>query len=135
MAPNDASDVQYLDIPDLLSIAESVLNIEAEALLEVVDVPVAELALHAPAAMSCGVEFYPELGTKAAILCTRLVQFRPLPEGGKRVAYLSVIEFLERNGRQMACASIADVVTTMSAIEAGTITLTELEAWIKRQMR
>ncbi|HEY8735691.1 MAG TPA: Fic family protein [Candidatus Dormibacteraeota bacterium] len=61
-------------------------------------VALAESALAAPAASYGGVEFYPHLHQKAAILYSRLVRNHPLPDGNKRVAFICMNEFLERNG-------------------------------------
>lgn len=44
------------------------------------------------------VEFYPDLATKAAVLCTRIVKNHPLPDGNKRVGFVCMIEFCLRNG-------------------------------------
>jgi len=52
-----------------------------------------------PAASFGDVEFYPDLVTKAAVLCTRIVKNHPLVDGNKRVGFVCMIEFLLRNGR------------------------------------
>lgn len=54
--------------------------------------------MHAPAASFGGVDFYPDLASKAAVLCIHLVKNHPFPDGNKRVAFLAMIEFVERNG-------------------------------------
>ena len=58
----------------------------------------ADSALHAPAAEFGGVEFYPDLARKTAVLASRLIRNHPLPDGNKRVAYLCALEFVARNG-------------------------------------
>jgi death-on-curing protein len=58
----------------------------------------AESALHSAAASFDGVEFYPDLATKAAVLCTRIVKNHPLPDGNKRVGFVDMIEFCLRDG-------------------------------------
>jgi death on curing protein len=134
MTTNPAPGVQYLDVADYLLIAEPVVGLDAAALLDEADIELAELALHAPAAASSGVEFYADLVTKAAVLCVRLVQFRTLPSGNKRVAYLCMIELLERNGRRVASRPVDEVVQMMTAIEQNAISLSELADWIKAQL-
>ena len=90
--------VDYLDLADFLAISEIVLGQPAEDIAFVSRLELAESALHAPAASFGGVEFYPDLVTKAAVLCTRIVKNHPLPDGNKRVGFVSMIEFCLRNG-------------------------------------
>jgi death-on-curing protein len=81
---------QYLDLADYLLIAEAVLGVPAETIARWPGVGLAESALHAPAMGFGGVEFYPKVIDKAAVLCARLARNHPLPDGNKRVAYLAV---------------------------------------------
>lgn len=90
--------VDYLDLADFLAISEIVLGQSAEDIAYVSRLELAESALHAPAASFGGVEFYPDLIMKAAVLCTRIVKNHPLPDGNKRVGFVSLIEFCLRNG-------------------------------------
>ena len=88
----------YLDLADFLAISEIVLGQPAEDIAFVSRLELTESALHAPAASFGGVEFYPDLVVKAAVLCTRIVKNHPLPDGNKRVGFVSMIEFCLRNG-------------------------------------
>ena len=90
--------VAYLDLADFLAIGELVLGNPAEEIARVSRLELAESALHAPAAAFGGIEFYPDLAIKAAVLCTRLVKNHPLPDGNKRVGFVCMIEFCLRNG-------------------------------------
>ena len=90
--------VAYLDVADFLAISELVLDQSAENIAHVSRLELADSALHAPAASFGGVEFYPGLVTKAAVLCTRIVKNHPLPDGNKRVGFVCMIEFCLRNG-------------------------------------
>ncbi|MCO6006323.1 type II toxin-antitoxin system death-on-curing family toxin [Actinoallomurus purpureus] len=89
---------RYLDLADLLIIAEAVLEMPAEKLAYSCRLALAESAAHAPAASYDGVDFYPDLPTKAAVLCIHLAKNHPFPDGNKRVAFLSMIELMERSG-------------------------------------
>jgi death on curing protein len=62
---------EYLDLADYLLIAETVLGIPAERVAGWPGVGSAESALNAPAAGYGGVEFYPDVIDKAAVLCVR----------------------------------------------------------------
>ena len=90
--------VAYLDVADFLAISELVLDQSAENIAHVSRLELADSALHAPGASFGGVEFYPGLVTKAAVLCTRIVKNHPLPDGNKRVGFVCMIEFCLRNG-------------------------------------
>lgn len=90
--------VGYLDLADFLAISELVLNQPADDIARISRLELAESALHAPAASFGGVEFYPDLATKAAVLCTRIVKNHPLLDGNKRVGFVCMIEFCLRNG-------------------------------------
>jgi death-on-curing protein len=91
--------VEYLDLGDFLVIAEEVLGVSADDIASSSRLDLAESALHSPAATFGDVEFYPDLATKAAVLCTRIVKNHPLIDGNKRVGFVCMIEFLLRNGR------------------------------------
>jgi death-on-curing protein len=90
--------VDYLDLADFLAISELVLGQTAEDIAFVSRLELAESALHAPGASFGGVEFYPDLVVKAAVLCTRIVKNHPLPDGNKRVGFVCMVEFCLRNG-------------------------------------
>lgn len=70
----------------------------AEDLARITRLDLAESALHAPAATFGGVEFYPDLASKSAVLCSRIIRNHPLPDGNKRLGYLCALEFVARNG-------------------------------------
>jgi hypothetical protein len=73
--------VEYLDLADYLLIAEAVLGVPAETIAGWPGIGLADSALHAPAMGFGGVEFYPDLIDKAAVLCARLARNHPLPDG------------------------------------------------------
>jgi death on curing protein len=89
----------YLELADYLLIAERVLGLPAEVIANFDRIGLAESALAAPQAGFGGVEAYPDLATRAAVLCWHLVKNHPLPDGNKRCAFLATVEFVERNGR------------------------------------
>jgi hypothetical protein len=85
--PSPPLDVRYLDLADYLYLAGAALDVAPEARFDVADLGLAESALHAPAATFAGVEFHPDLVTKAAALVTRLAKNHALPDGDKRAAF------------------------------------------------
>jgi death-on-curing protein len=126
-------DVRYLDLADYLYLAGAALDVAPEALFDVADLGLAESALHAPAATFAGVEFYPDLVTKARVLLVHLAKNHPLPDGNKRAAYLAMIEFLARNGRRFLAADVDATIDMMVKIAGSEVDQAEVEDWIRRQ--
>jgi death-on-curing protein len=127
--------VEYLDLADYLLIAEAVLGVAAEEIARWPGIGLAASALHAPAAVFEGVEFYPDVIDKAAVLCVRLARNHPLPDGNKRVAYLALLEFLARNGVAWTPPSVEETVATIEEVAAGRISERELAEWLRRTRR
>ena len=123
--------MEYLDLADYLLIAEAVLGVPAEEIALWPGIGLADSALHAPAADFKGVELYPNVIDKAAVLCVRLARNHPLPDGNKRVAYLAMVEFLARNGVEWMPPSVDETVATMEGVAAGNISEHELADWLR----
>lgn len=126
---------EYLDLADYLLIAEAVLGVPAEEIARWPGIGLAESALHAPAAGFEGVEFYPDVTDKAAVLCLRLARNHPLPDGNKRVAYLALVEFLARNGIEWIPPSVEETVATIEGVAAGRVSEAELADWLRKTRR
>ncbi|MEX6430190.1 MAG: type II toxin-antitoxin system death-on-curing family toxin [Ferrimicrobium sp.] len=73
--------IKYLGLGDYLTIAELILGIDGELLAKGVGIGLVDSALAAPQASFDGIEFYPELERKAAVLLEHLVKNHPLPDG------------------------------------------------------
>ena len=130
--------VEYLDLADFLLIAEAVLDIPAEDLARAARMELAESALHAPAATFGGVEFYPDLASKTAVLAARLINNHPLPDGNKRVGYLCALEFVARNGGTWTHPPDDPegdgTVATIEGVAAGQIDEDTFTAWIAERL-
>jgi death-on-curing protein len=122
-------DVQYLGLDDWLVIACAVLGIEPGVLAKVAQLVVADSALNAPAAAFGGQEFYPEFATKAGLLGYRLARHHALPDGNKRTAFLSMVEFVERNGRKWKMPDEDRAVEMMIGAAAGTVSEHDFINW------
>jgi death-on-curing protein len=134
MSAPPPDDVQYLDLGDYLILAGAALDVAPEVLVHVTDLGLAESALHAPAATFAGVEFYPDLVTKAGVLVIRLAKNHPLRDGNKRAAYLAMLEFLARNGRRFVATDVDTTIDMMVKIAGSEVEQTEVEDWIRRQL-
>jgi death-on-curing protein len=126
----------YLDLVDFLLIAEQVLGIPAERLARLGRLGLADSALNAPAAGFGEVEAYPEFEMKAAVLCWHLVKNHPLPDGNKRVGFLSLVEFVRRNGREWhpAPGDPAETDAIIRGVADGSMSATELADWIRQRI-
>ncbi|MEN8113030.1 MAG: Fic family protein [Actinomycetota bacterium] len=132
--------VNYLDLADFLAVSELVLKQPAGDIARISRLELAESALHAPAASFGGVEFYPDLVTKAAVLCTRIVKNHPLPDGNKRVGFVCMIEFCLRNGRTWTPPpgdedgeASARVILELAAGPGDEEAVTALAEWIRER--
>lgn len=122
----------YLELADYLLIAEVILGLPAELIANFNRIGLAASALAAPQAGFGGTEAYPEFATKAAVLCWHLVKNHPLPDGNKRCAFLTTVEFVERNGRHWlpAPGDPAETDTVVRSVASGEITEADFRKWI-----
>ena len=129
--------MKALDVADFCLLAEAVTGIDAAALAAAPDILArAESALAAPFATFAGVDFYEGPVIRAAVLCSRLLRNHPLPDGNKRVAYLSMIELIRRNGWEWApVAPERERVAMVERLAAGEIDEGEFAGWLGDQVR
>jgi death-on-curing protein len=127
----------YLDLADGLLIAEAVLDIKPSPGTGRAHRS-ARVGLHAPRAAFGGEEAYPDLAVKAAVLCAHIAKNHGLPDGNKRVAFLAMVEFLERNGYEWTPplgdedGEITDrTIRDVAASDLSEETIAEFTAWIK----
>jgi death on curing protein len=91
--------VRRIELGDFLLIAEIHSGIDAGQLARIPRVvSLGEAALAAPFAGFGDHELFPAVHEKAAVYCSRIATYHPLPDGNKRTAYDVMREFLDRNG-------------------------------------
>lgn len=133
-------ETRYLDLVDFLLIAEAALGVEVAVLQRITALHLAESALAAPAAEFQGEEFYPDIATKAAILCSRIIRNHPLPDGNKRLGYLCAIEFVERNGFRWEPPtgdqpSGDETAAVIEAVAAREMEEADFAKWVRERVR
>ena len=128
--------VEYLDLLTYLQIAEKVTGIRAEVLKKSDRIGLADSALHAPQAGFGDEDFYPSLFDKAAVLCCRLAQNHPLPDGNKRSAWVSLTTFVDLNGGTWSPAvpDTDEAEQAMVALAAGTADEDWMAAWLRERL-
>jgi death on curing protein len=119
-----------VDLGDLLAIAEQVLGVDAHVLKKVIRLGQAESALAAPDAGFGGEEFYPDPAQKAAILCSRIIRNHPLPDGNKRVAFLSLLVSLDRQGLKLTETDQDHIADTIEQLAAREMSEEQFVAWV-----
>lgn len=72
------------------------------------------------------------------MLCSRLVRDHPLPDGNKRAGYISMLEFIARNGGGWTYPPNDpegdETVDIIERLAAGDLSEDELEAWIRERL-
>jgi death-on-curing protein len=72
-----------------------------------------------------------DLAGLAAAYAFGLARNHPYRDGNKRIAFLALVTFLGLNGTEFD-ATDEDVVSTMLALAAGTLSETQLGRWIRK---
>lgn len=127
--------VEYPDLVDYLAIAAEVTGLDEATVLRVVDVGLADSALHAPAAGSGHDDFYPDFVDKAAVLAVRLAKNHPLPDGNKRAAWIALRAFIDINGWSWRLyPSVDEAERAVLAIASGEWHEAELADWLRPRL-
>lgn len=129
--------MERIELGDLLLIAEMHCGVPAAHLAHIDRVlNLAQSALAAPFAGFGDVEVFPTFEAKAGIYCSRIATYHPFPDGNKRSAYDTMIEFIERNGRTFEHQN-GDLMVTAKMVEdiaASSITEEDFLAWIAERI-
>lgn len=97
--------VEYLDLDDLITLAELLLGSPAP----VRDIGLLGSAAARPMTSAFGEDAYPDLWTKAAALLQSVVCNHALVDGNKRLGWLATATFLSINGIDATKATNDDV--------------------------
>jgi death-on-curing protein len=82
----------YLSVEDLLALADDL------GCLAIRDIGLLDSAAHRPQSTVLGMDAYPTLHEKAAVLLESLVRNHPLVDGNKRLGWLALVVFYGLNG-------------------------------------
>ena len=125
--------MRYLGLAEAFVIAEAVTGIDAHDLVQVSRSDLLDSALHAPQAGFGDTDFYPSLIEKAAVLCVRIAKNHPLPDGNKRLAWMTMVVFLELNNAALEVDD-DDAVETMLSVAAGQTDEATLTQWLSERV-
>ena len=128
---------RYITLAEYFWLAEQVTGVDAETLAKASRSDLADSALHAPQAGFGDVEFYPDVYDQAAVLVCRLTWNHPLPDGNKRVAWASLVMFIDLNGGAWDPdpPDIDEAEGAMLAIAAGDVDEIWTAAWLRERVR
>ena len=90
--------MNYLTLGQVILLAEFVTGIDENTLRRISRIELISSAVNAPQSEYSGIELYPDFNQKAAILCIRIAQNHGLPDGNKRLAWMSLVMFCNING-------------------------------------
>lgn len=120
----------YINLDEWVEIAILVLGLDDETVRRIADLDLADSALHSPAAGFGDTEFYPDLTMKAAVLGWHLAKNHALPDGNKRTAFITMVDFLRRNNATWTSPNKRDAVTVMLAVAASEMNVDEFAIWV-----
>ena len=121
--------MNYLSFEEALVLAEAATGIRAEVLAGTPRIYLLDSALHVPQASFDGIELHVGVVQKAASLVTRIAKNHPLPDGNKRLAWLSLVEFCLRNDVKLNYTP-DDAVAFMLQVASGECTHEKAVDWI-----
>lgn len=124
----------YLELDDVLAIACEVLQLEADEILRVTDLGLADSAIARPQAGFGDEEFYPTIEAKAASLLFGLARNHAFIDGNKRIAVLATLQFLNSNGLDLDLTPVEEAFKTVIRVAAGDLPLEDLTAWIRGRL-
>jgi death-on-curing protein len=124
--------LNYISYEQALLIAEAVSGIDALVFAKTNRIYLLDSALNAPRASFGGQELYEGVLVKAAILVSRICRNHPLPDGNKRLAWISLLEFLFVNGFELSVDE-DDAVEFMLKVAANEIGESDIEIWISQR--
>ena len=107
--------VEYLDLDDLLDLAEALLGPNPP----VRDVGLLGSAAARPQTTVGGEDAYPDLWAKAAAVLDSVVNNHALVDGNKRLGWLATAVFLHINGIDVSVAGNDDVYDLVMDVAAG----------------
>jgi len=125
--------VRRIELGDFLLIAEIHTGIDANQLARIPRVvSLAEAALAAPFAGFGSYEAFPAIHEKAAVHCSRITAYHPLPDGNKRTAYDVMREFLDRNGTTFIHPpdGLDGTAQAIEDLAAGLLSEKDFSAWV-----
>lgn len=123
-----ADPVEYLDLDDLLHLAELLFGPDPP----IRDAGLLGSAVARPQTTLAGVDAYPDLWSKAAALLDSVVNNHALVDGNKRLGWLATAVFLDLNGVDLSLVRNDDVYDLVMDVAAGHHPVTDVAERLRR---
>lgn len=120
--------VEYLDLDDLLDLAERLLGPD----VVIRDVGLLGSAAARPQTTVAGVDAYSDVWSKAAALLDSVVNHHALVDGNKRLGWLATAVFLRLNGIDVTVAGNDDVYDLVMDVAGGHRPVSEVAERLRR---
>jgi len=124
--------MNYLSSQDVLYLHEIAIEKFGGA-QGVIDFGLLESAVAQPLMTFAGVDLYPTLADKAAILAFSLANNHPFIDGNKRTAHMAMVAMLKINGQNLS-GTIDEHERVMLGIVEKTVSLSEFKVWIRDRL-
>ncbi len=124
----------YLELGDLIAIASTVLELEVDATLRIIDLGLADSAIARPQASFAGEEFYPTMAAKAASLLFGLARNHAFVDGNKRIATVSTLQFVNLNQHDLDLTPDEEAFEVVVAVASGSMIQDKLVEWIEPRL-
>lgn len=125
------SDVEYLDLEDLLALATALLGDPPP----IRDVGLLESAASRPKTSVFGEDAYPDIWSKAAALLQSVVKNHPLVDGNERLGWLATAVFLMLNGAEVTAVGNDEVFAFVMWVAASNAELPEIAGRLRQLCR
>ena len=122
--------MRYVTLAEAFGLAEAVTGIDARTLQRISRTNLLDSAVHAPQASFDGQDAYPDIYSKAAVLCARIALNHPLLDGNKRLAWESMRFFCDINGVELEFEN-HNAIDLILRVASGLVSVEDLADWIR----
>ncbi|MFO7748573.1 MAG: type II toxin-antitoxin system death-on-curing family toxin [Desulfobacteraceae bacterium] len=125
--------MRYLSLKEIFTIHNSIISSSGGA-SGVRDLASLKASLGQPHQTFDGNDLYPDLISKASILCYSIVMNHPFIDGNKRVGHAVMEVFLMLNGFEIE-ASVDEQEKVMLRLAEGSVLREEFEVWLRANIK
>lgn len=124
--------MRYLSLNELLELHNAIIS-ESGGSKGVRDIHNLESSINQPRQTFDQKDLYPDIVSKASILCFSIIKNHPFVDGNKRLAHAAMEIFLVLNGMEIK-ANVDEQEKLILDIAKGNTKLEELTSWLKKHI-
>jgi death-on-curing protein len=125
--------MRYISIPEVFDLHERIISASGGS-RGIRDLKALESAVNQPRQTFDQKDLYPDIISKAAVLCFSLVMNHPFVDGNKRVGHAAMETFLILNGYEII-ASVDEQERVMLKLAAGKMSRIDFTEWLNNHSR